>query len=171
MDLPSVLVVGSDPECRRTLTDVVGPWGLGTIFTSTISEAKKILLEQSIGLVFCENHVLDGGLTDLLDAATSKTPPVRLVAILRDVNEYTKAIRLGAFEAILIPCRRPDIQWVIIQATLAEQKIPPHLEPPSSPEDSAQGSSPGTGGSLPISDPPGDCKEVARSTGPLLRQS
>jgi DNA-binding NtrC family response regulator len=136
MDLPSVLLVGADPECRRTLADVLGHWGVEAIFVSTISDARKILLEQSIRLVFCENYLPDGSLTDLLDAAASKTPPVRLVAILQNGNEYANAMRLGAFEAILAPCRRPDIQWVIIQAAHAEQKSPPNLESLSS-EDSA----------------------------------
>lgn len=128
MDLPSVLVVGSDPECRRILADVLGLWGVEGIFASTISDARKILLERSIGLVFCKSHLPDGSFTDLLDAAVSRTPPVRLVAILQDEDEYANAMRLGAFEAILSPCRRPDIQWVIIQAAQAAQKSPPYLE-------------------------------------------
>jgi DNA-binding NtrC family response regulator len=110
------------------------------IFASTISDARKILLEQSIGLVFCESHLPDGGFTGLLDAAASRTFPLRLVAILHDGNEYANAIRLGAFEAILVPCQRSDIQWVIIQATHAGQESPPHLEGLSNSEDSVQGS-------------------------------
>jgi DNA-binding NtrC family response regulator len=149
MDSPSVLVVGSDPECRRTLGNVFGQWGVEGIFVSTISDARKILLEQSIGLVFCESHLPDGGFTDLLDAAASKTFPVRLVAILHDGNEYANAIRLGAFEAILVPCQRSDIQWAIIQARHAEQKSPPDLEGLRNPEDSVQGSIPETRSSLP----------------------
>lgn len=158
MDLPSVLVVGSDPECRRTLADVLGLWGMEGIFTSTISDARKIQLEQSFGLVFCESHLPDGGFTDLLDAAVSRTFPLRLVAILHDVNEYANAIRLGAFEAILVPCQRSDIQWVIIQATLAERKIPLDLTQRHE-------------SSLPISDLPGNYEKVAGSDGPLRRHS
>lgn len=145
MDLPSVLVVGSDPESRRTLADVLGLWGVEGIFVSTISDAGKILLEQPIGLVFCENYLPDGGLTDLLDVTASRTPPVRLVAILHDENEYANAMRLGAFEAVLTPCRRPDIQWVIIQATHAAQKSTPYLEGPANHKDSVQGPTRGAG--------------------------
>jgi DNA-binding NtrC family response regulator len=120
------------------VADVLGFWGVEGTFASTISEARKILLEQPIGLVFCESHLPDGGLfTDLLDAATSKTFPLRLVAILHDVNEYANAIQLGAFEAIVAPCQRSDIQWVIIQATHAEQESPPDLEGLGNREDSA----------------------------------
>jgi DNA-binding NtrC family response regulator len=156
MDLPSVLVVGSDLGCRQTLADVLGAWGVGVIFASTISESRNILLEHSIRLVFCEKHLPGGTFTDLLDAAASRTPPVRVIAILHDVNEYTNAIRLGAFEAILVPCRRSDVQWVIIQAALAEHKVPPDLMQ-------------GDESSLPISDLLGNNKKVAGGDGPLRR--
>lgn len=125
---PSVLVVGSDPECRKTLTDVLGLWGMEVSLVSTIAEARKLLLEQPITLVFCESDLPDGGLTDLVDAAASKRRPARLVAILHNANDYADAIREGAFEGILVPCQRPDIQWAIIQATLAERRSPPDLE-------------------------------------------
>jgi DNA-binding NtrC family response regulator len=119
------------------LTDVLGFWGVEGIIVSTISEARRILLEHPIGLVFCESHLPDGGFTDLLDTAASKTFPLRLVAIIHDGNEYANAIRLGAFEAIVVPCQRSDIQWVIIQATHAEQESPPDLEGLGNREDSA----------------------------------
>jgi DNA-binding NtrC family response regulator len=133
MDQPSVLVVGSDQECRRTLTDVLGLWGMGVSFVSTIAEARTILLEQPITLVFCESDLPDGGLTDLMNAAASKRRPVRLVAILHNANDYADAIRVGAFEAVLVPCRRPDVQWAIIKATLAERRTPQDYEDPSNP--------------------------------------
>ena len=134
---PSVLVVGSDPECRRTLTDVLGLWGMGVSFVSTIAEARKILLEQPVTLVFCESDLPDGSLTDLVDATASKRRPVRLVAILHNADDYADAIRVGAFEAVLVPCRRPDVQWAIIKAMLAERAAPPDLEVPHEPgEDS-----------------------------------
>lgn len=154
MDLPSVLVVGSDPECRQTLSDVLGLWEMGGMFVSTIAEARKILLEQPITLAFCESDLPDGSLTDLVNAATSKGSPVRLVAILHDAGDYAGAMRVGAFEAVLVPCRRPDVQWAIIQATLAERRAPQYLdESQSNPDaDSASGSIPTAGDSPPISD-------------------
>lgn len=149
MDLPSVLVVGSDPECRRTLTDVLRPWGMEGIFVPMIAEARKILLEQSIALVFCERHLADGGLTELRNAIASRRLPVRLVAILHEADEYADAIREGAFEAILVPCRRPDVQWAIIKATLAEQSAARDLEASSNPgSDSVPSSSLPAGNSL-----------------------
>ena len=41
MGLPSVLVVGADPECRRTLADVLGRWRSGRVFASSISVARR----------------------------------------------------------------------------------------------------------------------------------
>jgi DNA-binding NtrC family response regulator len=119
------------------------------IFASTISDARKILLERRIGLVFCESHLPDGGFTELLDPGASRTFPLRLVAILHDANEYANAIRRGAFEAIVVPCQRSDIQWVIIQAMHAKQKSSPDIEGLSDLEDSAQSSIRDAGSSLP----------------------
>ncbi len=153
MGLPSVLVVGSDPDCRQTLTDVLGLWGMEGSFVSTIAEARKTLLEQPVTLVFCESNLADGGLTDLVEAAASKRSPVRLVAILHDADDYADAIRVGAFAAVLVPCRRPDVQWAIIQATLAERRTPQAFEGQNSPgEDSVQASVQAAEGSLPSSD-------------------
>jgi DNA-binding NtrC family response regulator len=143
MGLPSVLVVGSDLECRRTLTDVLGLWGMEGSFVSTIAEARKTLLEQPVTLVFCESNLADGGLIDLVEAAASRRSPVRLVAILHDADRYSDAIREGAFEAVLVPCQRPDVQWAIIQATLAERRTPQEFEGHNNPgEDSVRGEVP-----------------------------
>jgi DNA-binding NtrC family response regulator len=140
MALPSVLLVSSNPDCRQTLTDVLRLWGMEGSFVSTIAEARKMLLEQPITLVFCERNLADGGLTDLAEAAASKRSPVRLVAILHDVNDYAEAIQEGAFAAVLAPCQRPDVQWAIIQATLADRRAPQEFEGQRDPsEDSMQG--------------------------------
>jgi DNA-binding NtrC family response regulator len=123
MGLPSrVLTVCSSSDCHRTLTEVLGLWEVETISASTTAEARATLGEQPISLVFCENHLSDGGFGELASAVASRRPPVHLVAILRDESEYADAIRLGAFEAILLPCRRSDIQWVIIRAMNAKDK-------------------------------------------------
>jgi DNA-binding NtrC family response regulator len=143
MALPSVLVVGSDPECRQTLTEVLGLWGMGAMFVPTLAEARKTLLEQRITLIFCESNLPDGGRTDLIDAAASKRPVARLVAILHSAEDYAEALREGAFEAVLAPCQTTDIQWAIIKATLAERRTPQDCEDPSHPgSDSVPSSSP-----------------------------
>jgi DNA-binding NtrC family response regulator len=149
VDLPSVLLVGSDSECRRTLADVLRFWGMEGMFASTISEARTILLEQPIGLVFCESHLPDGGFPELLEAGASRKFAFRLVAMVHDVDEYANAMRRGAFEAILVPCQRSDIQWVVIQATHAGQKSTPGLEGLSNLEESVPGAIDEAGRSVP----------------------
>lgn len=125
MGLPwRVLVVCCNTDCRRTLAEVLGLWHAEVISASMIGEARKILAEHPISLVLCESHLPDGSFADLLDATASRKPAVRLIAILQDDKEYADAIRRGAFDAILVPCRRSDAQWVIIQA-MREEKSPP----------------------------------------------
>jgi DNA-binding NtrC family response regulator len=153
MDLPSVLVVGCNADCRQTLTDVLGLWGMEGSFVSTIAEARKTLLEHPVTLVFCESGLPDGGLTDLAEAAASRRPPVRLVAILHDADDHADAIQEGAFAAVLVPCRRPDVQWAIIQATLAERRTLQEYEGQSNlGEDSLHGSVQAAEDSSPNSD-------------------
>jgi hypothetical protein len=44
--------------------------------------------------------------------------------LVRDEEDYSEAMRLGAFEAIPIACRRSDVQWTMIHALRKPQNPP-----------------------------------------------
>jgi hypothetical protein len=61
--------------------------------------------------------MLNGNLQSLVTALSAKKPPARLVLLLADDKQSTgETIGSNIFDAIPYPCRRSDLQWVIIQA-------------------------------------------------------
>lgn len=111
-----VLIASNQGETRKALTEVLPDWSLETVFASDAQEARKILETQSIALVFSDQKLADGGFQDLLNTATAKKPPARLVVLLSDEKRYSEADHNNVFDALPFPCRRSDLQWVIIQA-------------------------------------------------------
>lgn len=128
-----VLVVSSDLEGRRSLSDMLGRQGLDPICSPTIAESLGILFRQPVGLVFCDRNLSDGTYKDLLAALRSSTPRARVVVISRhgDWDENLESMRLGAFDCIPAPCCPTDVEWMIIQAQRDERN---HPRPAASPE-------------------------------------
>jgi DNA-binding NtrC family response regulator len=125
MDLPlRVLIVCSDGECRQRLTDILAIWPMAVTTAPTIGEARKILGEQVILLVLCEEILADGDFRDLLNVAATKQPPMRLIVLVNDERRYTAVMQSGAFDAIPMPCRRSEVQWMVIHALQDEDRPP-----------------------------------------------
>lgn len=117
MDWPgAVLIVCSDPECSSMLLGVIKDYGLEASAAADIRQARPHLQKPDLSLVLCESNLPDGSFRDLFDASALRTSPLRFVVLLRDEDDYSEAMRLGAFEAIPTPCRRSDVQWTMIRA-------------------------------------------------------
>jgi DNA-binding NtrC family response regulator len=111
-----VLVVCSDPECCSMLLGVIKDYGLEASAARNIRQARTHLQEPNLLLVLCESSLPDGSFRDLFDASALRTSPLRFVVLVRDEEDYSEAMRLGALEAIPTPCRRSDVQWTMIHA-------------------------------------------------------
>jgi DNA-binding NtrC family response regulator len=113
-----VLVVSSEPEDRRVLTAILNREGWDTICASQVSECREVLAGLNISLVFCDRRLPDGAYRDVLAITRSLSRNVRLVVTSRlaDWDEYLEALRYGAFELIVSPCRRSDVVWALLQS-------------------------------------------------------
>jgi DNA-binding NtrC family response regulator len=111
-----VLIICSDGQCCQKLTDILAVWPMVVTTARSMAEALKILEEQVVSLVFCEETLADGNLCDLLNVATSRQPPIRVIVLFQDETRYTKVMESGAFDAIPMPCRRSEVQWMVIHA-------------------------------------------------------
>jgi DNA-binding NtrC family response regulator len=112
-----VLVACNDIEIRKTLTEILERASLEPILAYDLDQTRAVLEKQSIALVFCEQAMLNGNLQSLVTALSAKKPPARLVLLLADDKQSTgETIGSNIFDAIPYPCRRSDLQWVIIQA-------------------------------------------------------
>jgi len=112
-----VLVACANPGCCRILTAVLGDWGFEVALASSAKTAVSVVDgTDEIELVFCDASPADGGFGDLLSAIARRKPPPRLVALIQKEDDYSEAIRLGAFDALPLACQRSDVQWMMINA-------------------------------------------------------
>ncbi len=113
-----ILIATADLETCRRIASILSQWGFEPICASTVGKAKAILARQGIPMVFCEDHLADGGFRDVLGAAKLVQSKVCVVLTSRrsDGDGYLEAIQLGAFDAIPCPCRPADVHRVVSHA-------------------------------------------------------
>ncbi|MGH9573766.1 MAG: hypothetical protein ACRD40_09575 [Candidatus Acidiferrales bacterium] len=118
-----VVVVSSDIETRRHLSDILVGQDIDPICISTLRECHEALAKSHVGLVFCDPHVTDGTYQDLLAAyrLTDRKPRVVLTSRCADWEDFKEAMRWGAFDVISSPCRPTDVEWMVIQARRDER--------------------------------------------------
>ena len=123
MDLPwPILVVSSNHDCLRAIPEVLQSWGLETLQASTLSAARATLAERPIRMVFCDEQIEGGTFRDLLENLGTRSARARLVVLIHDAEQYDRVIESGAFGALMVPCQRSDIQWIVIRALKAPEK-------------------------------------------------
>ena len=99
-------------------------WALETTSCSTVHDARHMLANAGFSLIFCEDQLSDGTYQDLL-GPTVKPAKSRFVVLSPNPeldDKYDEAMRLGAFEMIASPCRKSDIQWIVIRAMQEESR-------------------------------------------------
>lgn len=131
-----VLVVSSDPVPRGRLAGILVTLGIDPVQLSTLRECREILAQTFAGLVFCDARVVDGNYQDLLATYARSDNRLRVVvtSTTADWDEFKQAMECGAFDVIPVPCRRTDVEWMVIQAKRAEHQAeasrPPRVEGP-----------------------------------------
>lgn len=99
-------------------------WALETTGCSSVYEARPMLSSSGFSLIFCEEQLSDGSYQDLIGFTTkpSKSRFVVMSTTPELDDKYEEAMRLGAFEMIASPCRKSDIQWIVIRAMQEESR-------------------------------------------------
>jgi len=118
-----VLIIGAETN-REIVRTTMAQWALETTFCSSVHEARPLLTNSGFSLVFCEDQLSDGTYQDLL-GPTVKPVKSRFVVLSPTPeadDKYEEAMRLGAFEMIASPCRKSDIQWIVIRAMQEESR-------------------------------------------------
>jgi DNA-binding NtrC family response regulator len=120
-----IIIASSDPDRLRSLTEILKHQDLEPICTSTVMECRKLLIKETIGLVFCDRNLADGNYSDLIAAGRSVNSIARFVVMSpqADWDEFSDAMRFGAFDVITAPCRPKDVEWMIIQAKRDDRKL------------------------------------------------
>jgi len=95
LQVPSGLVVSSDDEVRRKLTQVLRQCALVPVLASTVAESQIVLAGHEISLVVCNDRMDDGQYEDIVKLAVRAETKLPVIVVSRtgDVPEYLTAIR------------------------------------------------------------------------------
>jgi DNA-binding NtrC family response regulator len=114
-----VLIVCSDAAKGRVIEETIRGWSLDTVVCCSLQEARTLMSEQDMALVFCDENLEDGTYGDLLTVMAHTTRKIPIVIMISDTDEdwpYREAMAQGAFDVIATPCSKQDVQWLVIRA-------------------------------------------------------
>jgi DNA-binding NtrC family response regulator len=119
-----ILVASADSEMRDSIVATLRHLGAEPICASTVSECRKVLAKQDVGLVFCDRQFADGSYRDLMAFVNSgpRKAWTRVILATSFVGpgEYHEAKRCGMFEVIASPSdsagHTTAIEWMVILA-------------------------------------------------------
>jgi len=118
-----VLIVSAETN-RDLVKSAMTHWAMEPVCCSSLHEARGLLPDPTLSLIFCEDKLADGTYLDLLHTLGKplKTPLV-VISQTPDVNEkYNEAIEVGAFDVIASPCQASDVQWMLVRAIQEEAR-------------------------------------------------
>jgi DNA-binding NtrC family response regulator len=117
-----VLSICSDAN-RQAVETAMANWSLDLRFCNTLQEARSILRAGRQPIVLCEEKLPDGSYQDVLRLLGSKLYRTRVIVISdSDLDErYAAARAEGVFDVIASPCKRTDVQWIVIRAVQDHQ--------------------------------------------------
>jgi len=112
-----VLIVAEEAN-REIAKSAIGQWALEPVCCSSVQEARALLPDPGVILILCEEQLVDGTYGDML-RTLGRAGKNRFVVISETPDaddKYEEAMQMGAFEVIASPCRRSDVQWIVIRA-------------------------------------------------------
>jgi DNA-binding NtrC family response regulator len=104
--------------------NAMSQWAMEVISCSTLQEARALLPDPTLSLIFCEETLRDGTYSDVLNIL-GRPLKTRMVVISPSSHvdeKYQEAIGTGAFDVIASPCRPSDVQWMVIRAIREESR-------------------------------------------------
>jgi DNA-binding NtrC family response regulator len=112
----NVVIVSPDRKAQQVLRSVLEECGVATISASTVKEAKSILHQDSISVVLSSDELPDGEIGDILRDGVGDRAPVVVFSRLADWKYYLKVVHEGAFDCVLYPPVRGEIERVVLNA-------------------------------------------------------
>lgn len=105
-------------ENRHVVESAIMEWSLEVCWRLTLEEARRGLRRGNYALVLCEAELPDGTYQDVMKLLKHKLQQIRVIVLSQSPSENccTQALEMGAFDVISGPCKRTDVQWIIMQA-------------------------------------------------------
>lgn len=103
---------------RKVVENAIERWSLEVGWYSSVQEARRSLRRGTHSLVLCEAKLPDGTYEDVMHLLEHKLGQTRVIVMSEsDLEEwYSTAMEKGVFDVIATPCRRTDVQWIIMHA-------------------------------------------------------
>src|SRR6266478_2109826 len=100
-----ILIVDDEPYMRRILASTLRLENHEIIDASSVTEARRILLEESLDAVITDQKMSDGEGVDVLAVAREMAPPLSVVFLtaFATVELAVESMRRGAFDFITKP--------------------------------------------------------------------
>jgi DNA-binding NtrC family response regulator len=120
LKIPNGLVVSSDEEVRRKLSEILVQCGLAPIFAATVAASEMVLSGQKAFIVLCHNFLIDGKYDDVVKMVSRSGANVPVVVVSRtaDWSEYLTAIGAGVFDYLAYPPIAGELHRIIRNAFL-----------------------------------------------------
>jgi DNA-binding NtrC family response regulator len=114
----NAVIVSADLEAQQGLASLLDTCGLAPIITSTVKEAEAVLNMESTFIVLCSDELPDGSFRDILrhTAMALDRVPVVVFSRLADWERYLIVLRSSAFDYVLYPPSRGEIERVVLNA-------------------------------------------------------
>lgn len=122
VDLTKALVISAYEENRAALSEALAAEGFVPALCSSMTDARKLLQSDDIGIVFCDDCVSDGYLKNVVAEVDERREPIPVIAVSRtgEWHEYLEALRMGAFDYLSLPPRRNELCRVLASALSKE---------------------------------------------------
>jgi DNA-binding NtrC family response regulator len=120
LKIPNGLVVSSDEEVRRTLSEILVQCGLAPVFASTVAGSEIVLSGLKVFIALCHDFLVDGKYDDVVKmvSRSGANVPVIVVSRTADWSEYLTAIGAGVFDYLAYPPGAGELQRIIRNALL-----------------------------------------------------
>ena len=83
---------------------------------SSIAEAKKILAEQPLQVLLCQQRLQNGSWVNLVRAAQQLQAHAPIVVLCKADDAVIADLRLGAYDILPVPCSAPDLYTTVAEA-------------------------------------------------------
>ena len=122
---PYVLVVFPSDEHRILLLQAIVQAGMVPLLCESPDEAREAINGENIQVVVCEDLLPESALDAILKQTHSRMRPIPVIVTSRtgEWEEFLTALRLGAFDYLVLPPRQDEVRRVL-RLALAEGSRP-----------------------------------------------
>lgn len=108
------LIVSTEPEDRKTLARILAGCGFECSLCSMVEEAEAAIDSGEFSVIFCQESLVGGGFLDVMRAANfgGRNIPVVVCARLYCTNAYLHAMAMGAYDFVVSPYQKFDVEWI-----------------------------------------------------------